>query len=102
MVSARPCVITQTRSQAEAEEAAASSDLAQIDNVLIMCSHDITYHFNIWTLCNTLFWDFETDTTYKCPILPPLFWKSGYSPVTYRMTRLQPKSFYRLTIELES
>ena len=53
----------QARSQAEAEEAAASSDLAQIDNVLIMCSHDITHHFNIWTLCNTLFWDFETDTT---------------------------------------
>ena len=45
---------TQARSQAEAEEAAASSDLAQIDNVLIMCSHDITYHFNIWTLCHSL------------------------------------------------
>ena len=44
----------QARSQAEAEEAAASSDLAQIDNVLIMCSHDITYHFNIWTLCHSL------------------------------------------------
>ena len=44
----------QARSQAEAEEEAASSDLAQIDNVLIMCSHDITYHFNIWTLCHSL------------------------------------------------